>query len=327
MGKYAWFILLAGALFLSAGCSKREAAETAISGRGGETAADISAGFAYPLRLGMWLYTIGDDTKSPEDITRALEAVPLGERLQLISPEPRRATNTYDRKVYDYYQVRRETGVEGLVFATQVTIGSRLAVVTGEKANLYRSARNVDVSDFVLPRGIVVGVFPETETDGFVRVEAYDPAAQVYRRNLFIKNTSISYADTDVQASILLQTARALEPDKEKNRREALLNSALEDYPNSVFADDIRALVRANSQVPVQDTDVRLVATGDAVNVHEEPDAASAIVVQLERGADVWAAGETVDQFTVEGQTNRWYHVTEPVDGWVFGYWLLDPEK
>jgi hypothetical protein len=328
MGKYALFFLVSGAVLLAAGCSKADPAKAAAvtAETVGEPEIPTAAAYGYPLRIGMWLYTIDNDTGSQADVTKAVEAIPLGEKLQLIETEPRKATNPYDSRVYDYYRVRRDTGKEGLVFANQLTIGSELAVVADERANLYRSAKNVDASDYILPRGIVLGVFPETEKDGFIRMEAYDPASQAYRRNLFIKTAAISYGEQDVQSSILLQTAEALDPEKEKNRRQALLDSALYDYPGSIFAGDIRSLAGAGSAVPLREREAWFWVIDDDVNVRESPSASSRALTQLANGTEVRAVEETVEEFEAGGQTARWYHITQPVDGWIFGAWLEDRE-
>jgi hypothetical protein len=328
MMKYALVFLVLGAALLPVGCSKQEPARVAAVTAEvvvKEPEPPAAAGFAYPLRVGMWLYTIVTDTGAQTDVTKsAAEAIPLGEKLELLAKEPRKATNSYDNKVYDYYRVRRETGKEGLVFATQLTLGSALAVVADEKANLYRSPRNVDVTDYILPRKIVLGVFPETEKDGFIQIEAYDPEKQVYRRNLFIKTAALSYSDMDVQSSILLQTAEALNAEKEKNRREALLDSALYDYPGSIFADDIRALIEGSPAVQVRKTDRFFAVIGNNVNVYETPSVSSPVISLLDRDIEVRVVEETIDVFTINGQTARWYHTTQFVDGWIFGAWLED---
>jgi hypothetical protein len=317
------FFLIMGALLLPGGCSKNESPETAAARAGvKEPEAPAALSFGYSMRIGMWLYTIDNDTGNQTDVTKAVESIPLGEKLQVLAPEPRQATNPYDSRVYNYSRVRRDTGSEGLVFANQITVGSELAVVSDEKANLYRSAKNIDASDYILPRGVVLGVFPETERDGFIRIEAYDPAAQTYRRNLFIKASAVSRKNTDVQSSILLQTAGALDPDKEKNRREALLDSALYDYPDSIFADAIRALVETNSTVPAREISARFTVNDENVNVREGPDASSRALTMLDRDIEVYAVEETVDEYEADGRRARWYRIVQPVEGWVFGAWL-----
>jgi hypothetical protein len=336
MGKYALVFLISGAVLLAAGCSKEEqpvrtavTAEEPAGGTPASASASVpvaAAGYGYPLRVGMWLYTIdtGKDTGSPTDVTKAAEPVPMGEKLVIIEAEPRKATNPYDSKVYDYYRVRRDTGKEGLIFANQLSLDSELAVVAEEKAYLYRSAKSVDASDYVLPRRTVLGILPETEKDGFVRIDAFDPVSQAYRRNLFIKTSALSRSEQDVQSSILLQTAEALDPEKEKNRRTALLDSALYDYPDSIFAGDIRALAGNGSPVPVRETEILFRVIDDNVNVREGPNTTSGVVARLSNAVAVYAVEETVDTFTIDGQTARWFHIVQPAEGWVFGAWLED---
>jgi hypothetical protein len=80
------------------------------AGKAPDPASAPAAGHGYPLRVETWLYTLSDDTGAETDETRALESIPMGEKLFLITAEPRKATNRYDSKVYDYYRVRRDTG-------------------------------------------------------------------------------------------------------------------------------------------------------------------------------------------------------------------------
>jgi uncharacterized protein YgiM (DUF1202 family) len=321
--KFAFYFLLTLAALFMPGCSKKPPVEVEETAENAQTAGD----FGYTMRVGMWLYVIESDTGSGSDATRALESLPLGEKLQLVTTELRKATNTHDNAVYDYYHVKRDTGREGYVFANQLTVGSTLAVVIDEKANLYRSPVNIDVSDYILSRKTVLGVLPETEKDGFIRIEAYDPELRAYRRNLYIRNAAISYRDADVKSSILLQSAEALDPAKEANRYEALLNAAFHDYPDSVFSDEIRALSTTDSTPAVTAIDVSLRVTDNDVNVREKPNASSRTITQLANNTEVKAVEVTVDTFSINNQTSQWFHITQPVDGWVFGAWLATLDK
>jgi hypothetical protein len=105
-------------------------------------------------------------------------------------------------------------------------------------------------------------------------------------------------------------------------RRSALLDSALYDYPQSIFTGDIQALMRGGSPVPVRETGTFFLVTSENVNVRENPNVSSGVVTQLPESARIYAVEETVDEFTVGGQTAQWHHITEPVEGWVFGAWL-----
>jgi hypothetical protein len=283
---------------------------------------EISRG--YTLRP-MWLYTLAEDTGAETDTTKPLESLSLGERLTVLDGEsPRKATNTYDNKVYEYTQVQRDTGKEGLVFANQIAVGGQLAVVTGEKTNLYKTPKNVDVTDSVLPFNTIVVIFPETIKDNFVEFSAYDPVSQAYRKDVFIRTGTYSTRDADVQASILLQTALALDV-KEQVRREALLSAALQDYPDSAFAAEIRGLLTpGGTDIAVQASSYTyLFVNEDNVNVRERPNETSPVLGQLTEGTEVTISGETVQTYTVEGSLrHKWFHITEPQSGWVFGAFL-----
>jgi uncharacterized protein YgiM (DUF1202 family) len=321
--KIAFCFLLICAVLLPSGCSKKQPVETEMAEvLSADEEALTATGFGYTMRVGMWLYVIESDTGSETDVTRAVEALSLGEKLQLAATEPRKATNTYDGTVYDYYHVRRDTGREGFVFANQLTVNSTLAVVIDEKANLYRTPRNVDVSDYILSRKTILGALPETEKDGFIQIEAYDPERRAYRRNLFVRTSVISYRDSDVKSSILLQSAEVLDPEKEANRYEALINAAVQDYPDSVFADEIRVLSSTGSMPLVTTIDLSLWIIDDNVNVREKPNASSRTVTQLANNTEVQAVEVTLDTFTIDNQTSEWFHIIQPVDGWVFGAWL-----
>ncbi|MDR2078226.1 MAG: SH3 domain-containing protein, partial [Treponema sp.] len=126
----------------------------------------------------------------------------------------------------------------------------------------------------------------------------------------------------DIQSSILLQTAEALDPEKEKNRRQALLDSALYDYPESIFAGDIQALAGGDSEVPIRGTEAWFTVMYDDAIVHESPNTSSRIIAQLADTTEVRVTKETVHEFTIEGQTARWYYIAQPVEGWIFGDWL-----
>ncbi|MDR1230530.1 MAG: SH3 domain-containing protein [Spirochaetaceae bacterium] len=322
--KFVLCWVLVFAVFLLPGCAKKTPVDVGVSAEVVEVEEEVAVDFGYTMRIGMWLYEITGDTGSEADVTKAVEALTLGEKLRLVTAERRKATNSYDNAVYDYYHVRRDTGSEGFVFANQLTVNSNLAVVTDEKANLYRSPVNIDVSDYILPRKTVFGALPETEKDGFIRIEAYDSERGTYRRNLYIRTSAISYRDADVKSSILLQSAEALNPEREANRYEALLNAAFQDYPDSVFADEILAMSSGDSSVPASAIDAMFRVTDDNVNVREKPDASSRVVTQLANNTEVKAIEATVDTYNVNGQISQWFHISQPVDGWIFGAWLAN---
>jgi hypothetical protein len=269
-------------------------------------------------------YTIENDTGNETDKTKWAASMALGEKV--VIGQARRATFAGDGKVYNFMEIRRDSGGDGLAFASQIAESGSLAVVTDEKAVLYKSAKTIDATSIVLPRKTVAVCFPDTQSGGFVEIKAYDPEAQVTRQN-FIRTSSISRDEADIQSSILLQTALPLKNEgAEKIRRDVLLESALMDYPSSAFRADIEALMGLNTKaiIKTEPADRRFMSVNDDnVNVRDLPDPiAGKVIGQLNQHDEVTISEQTSATYTIEGQRARWYRITDPFNGWVFGGFL-----
>ena len=321
-------LLLVCALFYS--CQKNEAPTVRSGNEGGQ---GISGGITpgqsegrpgYTLRVDTAFYTLENDTGAETDKTKWAASLSLGEKV--LVKKPRRATFSGNGKVYDFVEVRLENGNEGLSFASQIAEGGSLAVIIDDKAMLHKSPKPVDVTGDVIPRKTVVACFPETERDGFIEIRAYD-AKDAFRQN-YVRIASLSSKETDIQSAILLQTALRLKDDSStKTRREALLEAALLDYPDSVFNADIQAIFNPNTQALVRteaSASPFMLVIDDNVNVRDLPDpVAGKVIGQLNRDTDVTVSEQTTEPSVIEGISARWYHVIAPVDGWVFGAYLL----
>jgi hypothetical protein len=316
-------------------CAKKEESQAPADVMSGENSEhyELASGWedGYVLRVDSAFYTLENDTGSESDRTKWNASMTLGEKVSV--GEIRRKTFHGDGVVYDFVEVRRDNGSEGLGWALQVAKGGSLAVVIDERANLFRSPRAVDVSGTILPRGTLVVYYPETERDGFVEVRAYDPAAQIYVRsnNNNIRLASLSRRNADIQSSILLQTALPLkDTGTEKNRKDALLDTAMRDFSDSVFSADIQALANPKpaAVIETEPADHRfLVVNDNNVNVRDIPDpAAGKVVGQLKAGDVVPVIEQTKTASVIGGQSALWYRITEPLAGWVFGAYL-EPER
>jgi hypothetical protein len=153
-------------------------------------------------------------------------------------------------KTYDFVEVRRENGKEGFAWANQVAVGS-IAVVVDEKANMFKTAKSVDITGKMVSRKTIVVMLSETESNGFVEFKAYVPIAKTYLQN-FIRLDSLSEKESDIQSSILTQTAEPLKNEgADKVRKDALLEIAVKDYPDSIFVEEIYDLIDSNTEVNI----------------------------------------------------------------------------
>jgi hypothetical protein len=274
------------------------------------------------LRVNAGFYSFETDTGTETDRTRWIASLSLGE--SIMTGETRRGTFAGDGRVYEFIRIRRDNGNEGYTFANQVALGGRLAVVIDERANLFRAPRAVDVSSTVLSRRTVVVSFPDTENNGFIQISGYDPESQFYVRqdNNHIRILSISGRDADIQSSILLQTALATR-ENEAVRRAALLESALIDYPGSVFNQEINLLVNPNTVSVVQTIQVPIpfmTVTVDDTELRDLPDmVVGSVINRLKRGESVTAMERTTVSSVINGQSGYWFRITFPAEGWIFG--------
>jgi hypothetical protein len=314
-------LILASALFFS--CEKKE--NIGLQEGEGGAPAPVTSGWntGYVIRSNGSLMILETDTGSETDKTKWNASMTLGERVSI--GEIRKAM--WDGRVFDFMKIRRDDGTEGLAFASQVAVGGRLAVVIDEKINLYNTAQSISVTGFTLPYKTILVCYPETETSGFIELRGYESAQYIARQN-FVRTSSISRRDSDIQSSILLQTAEPLEnTGPQKVRKDALLEAAMLDYPDSVFSAEIRALVNPNATAVIETEPSiyhSLYVIEDRVNVRDRPDpVAGKVIGQVNDGDEVMVIERTRDQFTVGGKTDHWYHISSPFQGWVFGA-LLD---
>jgi len=318
--------ILAIILALFSSCNKTKTPQSdQIHGNAAEAdKPPVAEKYGYVLRVNASFYTLENDTGSESDKTKWTASMALGEKV--VIGKIRRVTFAGDGKVYDFLEIRRNDGKEGFAFASHIAEGGSLAVVIDEKAHMFSAPGTINVIAVILPRKTIAVSFPETERDGFVEIKAYDPVGQVTRQN-YMRLSSLSGKESDIQSSILLQTAQALKNEgAEKIRRDALLDAALLDYPDSAFNAEIQALVTPNAAVTIIKEPVShpvMTVNDDNVNVRDLPDSVvSKVIGKLNKGDEVTAIERTVSEHTIEGQRAHWYHITEPLEGWLFGAYL-----
>jgi hypothetical protein len=247
------------------------------------------------------------------------DTIVLGEKVSVLG-DSAKYIYAGDKAEYEFTPVRREDGREGFLFSSQLAPAGDLAVVIDDRVVLYKGPRNLDALNNILPAKTVIVTFRETERDGFVQFQAYDAKGGRYYRDNFIKVQSLSFKNDDVQSVILLHTAEALSQN-EAIRRGALLEAAYNDYPESVFAAEIRTLLSGKK---IEPTSLGSLWINDYdVKVWDNPDEKSGKVVdQLSLDTKVEVFETTAESYTIDGQSGRWYHINSPVNGWVFGAFL-----
>jgi hypothetical protein len=199
------------------------------------------------------LYKIdGEDNGEASTKTKWDAGMILGE--SVITGKTRRMT--FNNREYDFIEVRRDNKSEGYALYYQIAVGGRFAAVVEEKANLFSAPKTVNVTNTVISRKTVLVYFPETESGGFVEVKGVDcESNNPIPEGRYMRLSSLSRSESDIQSSILLQTALAMTGTNQTVAKEALLKSALQDYSDSVFYHEIRAIVNPDESLFESDDD------------------------------------------------------------------------
>ncbi len=195
----------------------------------------------YALRVNTGMYAIdGEDKGDSSTKTKWIASLSLGE----IVTTGKTRRMTYNNREYDFIEVHRDAKTEGFALVSQIAAGGVLAAVIDDKANLYKSPKTVDVTNTIVTRKTIVVYSPENENAGFVEVKGIDcESGNAIPEGRYMRVSTLSRNNSNVQASILLQTAQTLTNANQTVAREALLRSAIEDYPDSVFYNEIYNIV------------------------------------------------------------------------------------
>ncbi len=244
-----------------------------------------------------------------------LESLNIGDKLQVLGPNKTYGTGDSER-LYD--KVTDSVGKVGWVQDNLIAKGASLAAVQGDKTFLYSAPQDIKVTDRVLPRGTVLGIFPAKENSAFVKIMAYDPSRDRIYRDMYIKTSDLTQNAQDIQAAI---TLRVLKDTKSKEAWKALLMSSANLVSSPVFGQDFQQLL--NNVQPVT-TPQATTATGSYhviqdSSVYDSPDMMNGkTVAQVTKGSQVQVDQESQDSYTINGVQGKWFHLVQPA-GWVFG--------
>jgi hypothetical protein len=218
--------------------------------------ADTKSAFAIMPDLPLWMLSGGALTFK--------ESIPIGEKIELLGQTD---TAVQSGKQREFSLVRRPSGTEGWVRADLVASSAILAVVGSANAVIYSSAHNTAATAESIPRLTIAAISSDTGGMSFVRVTCYDAEAKVLRRGVYLRNEGLSSKPSDVQAAILLRLAASSKSD---TQRQAFLQSAITDYPDSLFLPELRAALDAltapaspDAEAPAQPSDAATDAPAD----------------------------------------------------------------
>jgi hypothetical protein len=255
MKKQIVLLALAAAVMLFFSCNKNKGGETDNSPsppRVYESSRPVVESYSFnpghSLRVNAGFYKIKDNIDTGDESTVVVWASNLALGENVMVGRPRKLTYVDDKNkksVWDLIEVQLndKNKTKGFAFENQIAINGSLAVVTDEKAILYSAANATKPTNTVVTRKTVVVYYLDAESSGFVEVKGWDcDTTKKYRLiadNRYMRLSSISKDDADIQAAILLQTALTMTREDQALARETLLKTAKEEYPYSKFIEEI----------------------------------------------------------------------------------------
>jgi hypothetical protein len=181
---------------------------------------------------------------------------------------------------------------------------SRIGVVVEQFETPYRQ------DEYVFRRGDLLIFDPDNKFNVL-----YAPAYGL-RVNNAVNSNQISFDSDDIETGKLLAKVKAA---RGVEREQELLRSAAEKYPDSVLISLINEMLNPGDRKT--ESLVALFSTvSEETLVYVKPDLlSSAVVAHLEPYTDVRTIERTIKQESTRDGSSRWYHISEPVNGWIFG--------
>jgi hypothetical protein len=257
------------------------------------------------------------------------ENLTIGDKVQVKGGVQKKKVEGKER---DYLRVKAPSGSEGFVRAQYVAAKATLAVVRAEKATVYSEPRDVKITTKSVSNMTIVATFQDGSTSSFSKIICYDAAQDAYFTDpVYVAIEDLSFADADVNATILYATAAA---SKNKEIKSNLFKVIQKRYASSIFFDKIQAALTPGAASDAAPAAAKQTSTAagsftvndDKVNVRAQPDETGGqVLTQLSKGQIVEVLEQTTQTYVVGGVSDHWYRIANPA-GWVFGGFLDSAE-
>jgi hypothetical protein len=283
-----------------------------------------SAAFGAPLGPNE-AYVIRDDLILWQDqasgILKKAGTLRIGDEVALQGRTAKRAQGGSELNLA---AVTTSGGVEGWVLSNCLVPKAALAAVLPDKAAVFSGPSVGSATGRYISGLTVVALIHKDSKDGFARVSCYDIAQDA----LFVDSTFVAMKDLvlvqeDVDAALQYAMAAG---SKDLAKRREILKDIFAKYRRSVFLPRILADLGGIAK-PSQAARGTFEVGADKVDVRISPDEKNGRVVsQLNAGRQVEVLEETLDAYTIGGESACWYRIKLPA-GWVFGAYLRPLDK
>ena len=306
-------MLLAG-LLIPAGCRRDDPGQS----RSGSPSADSVEKLNYFYPRGYTAIQSAPVYDLSGDQPEWIGAPDFWEELELNPDEIKGITNP-DKAVR--YQPLKTYIDDEAVFLIPILWRGRPGWISSLHYAPYSASAGVFIQQATLKDGRVLRVGELAVIEGN---RLFAPVYNVHVGNIGGSLSRISVDPDDIDAGKLIARAAAA---RGGERSQALLREAAEKFPESALFPMIADMLNLPKRVAESETVTeikteRLVAifsTAAETTVYSSPDFSSPATRQIGQYSNVKTTKRTTSPETTRTGSARWYHINEPVEGWIFG--------
>jgi hypothetical protein len=262
-------------------------------------------------------YVIRDDLvlwqDQPSGILKKAGTLRIGDKVAL---QGRTAKRKQGGEELDLADVIASGGARGWVLAACVVPGAVLAAVLPDEAQIFSDPNSAAPTDRFISGLTVTALVQQESRDGFASIRCYDIAQDsLFAAPTFVAMKDLVLGPEEVDAALQYSMAAG---SRDLTTRREILKTIFAEHGRSVFLPMILAKLGGIAK-PSQGAWGTYVVSADKVDVRISPDEKNGRVVsQLNSGRQVEVLEATLDDYTVDDATARWYRIKLPA-GWVFG--------
>lgn len=329
MKKIILYLILCSGIALFMSCEKKEAVDPALeTGQAKEAKTESVQKGICPIQ-GLSTYKLKEGSEN--EFVKNNRYLEYGETVTMFEDEVEGSTGDLKMR---FLKILDKNEDEMWVNQRYIIPGGQVGVIVQDDVLLYDEAKLTKYTSSMLPKGQLVGVYPEKDGQ-FTKLSGWNDSLYGFAQ-MFVKSDTVSTNEDDITAVILMDRAM-----NEKNDivKEQVLNTALE-LNSPAFGNEIRLLLREMEDAsdgdaassgktteevterPERETEAFIMdgtIISDNVRVRDYPyENGTEVLTTLQTNQDIVIIEKTVSVYTIDGDTAPWFKINDP-EGWVFG--------
>lgn len=309
-------LILAFVSLIVPSCKKKAPAQSVGDegqvGQGLSETGDL-AGYSGPVTSAFIIRGVAGFWSLKDGAMKWEENLSIGQELRISGQTVK---GSYETRSYDILPVELEEGKSGYVIANQAAVDCSLGVVTSTLASVYKSPKDVAITETILPPLNIVGLRQVGENPDFYQFTGYGLGNQRLYTDMYLAAADVSTSPDDVNAAILLN---AIKEKKKIEQKQKLVATLKKKYSTSAFAPIIQEIELAlePEKLGLEDAGSTMECSQESV-VFDIPSVYGVELGRVKAGESAQAEKRSSSLYKVDGKDGFWVKIGAPISGWVF---------